>query len=190
MALTVLFTVAVFLFEHFLNKRQASAYKTTEFPKQLLETVSKIDSEKKGENDKNDSKSTKMDKVDRDKPILPQLEDKFSASQEYGTDKIQFQMISSGYNLVEEISFLLLGFLPWIWDISVNVGEMYFGVNESDNEIKITLIFLGISTIIGTITSMPFEVSSNNPNFLKMSIFHLDTKILFLNKLKNCFFPI
>jgi len=160
MALTVLFTVAVFLFEHFLNKRQASAYKTTEFPKQLLETVSKIDSEKKGENDKNDSKSTKMDKVDRDKPILPQLEDKFSASQEYGTDKIQFQMISSGYNLVEEISFLLLGFLPWIWDISVNVGEMYFGVNESDNEIKITLIFLGISTIIGTITSMPFELYS------------------------------
>ena len=43
MALTILFTVFVFAFEHMLDERQARSYRITTFPQQLEQTVSKID---------------------------------------------------------------------------------------------------------------------------------------------------
>lgn len=173
MAMTILFTVFVFTFEHMLDHRQERAYKITKFPELLAETVDKIDKEKeastksssaassetKEEKDKNEEKKEAKD-VDTDKPILPQLKEKFIKAQNYGTDKIEFGMFSSVYNLFETVVFLLAGFLPYTWDMSVNLGEKYFEYNETDNEIKITLIFLLITTIIGTITALPFELVS------------------------------
>ncbi len=171
MALTVLFTVFVFAFEHALDERQAKAYGITKFPEQLEATVSKIDAEKantekkekKGDDttSKDASGSTDKKSLDKDKPILPQLKEKFTKSQKYGTDKIVFGMISSVYNLGESVVFLLTGFLPYIWDKSVSIAENY-GWNETDNEIKVTLIFMLVTTIIGTITSLPFELVSGD----------------------------
>jgi len=183
LALTVLFTVSVFALEHMLDHRQKEAYKITEFPKLLEETVSKIDAEKEtqlktqkaqkaqstnsdenGEN-KEETKEEKKEGekkkgVDTDKPILPQLKEKFTKAQSYGTDKIEFGMFSSIYELVESVFFLFAGFLPYVWDYSVKLGETWFGYNEVDNEIKITLIFLLLTTVIGTITGLPFELYS------------------------------
>jgi len=175
MALTVLFTVFVFAFEHMLDERQAAAYKITKFPEQLEQTVRLIDAEKKnkkpesttGDGDRKDSTATatataadeKKD-LDKDKPILPQLKDKFAKAQTYGTDKISFGMLCSLYNLLESVLFLMCGFLPYVWDYSVKLGDQYGGYNENDNEIKITLIFMLVTTVIGTITSLPFELYS------------------------------
>ena len=190
MAMTILFTVFVFTFEHMLDHRQERTYKITKFPELLAETVDKIDKEKeastksssatttaassetKEEKDKSEEKKEGKD-VDTDKPILPQLKEKFIKAQNYGTDKIEFGMFSSVYNLFETVIFLLAGFLPYTWDISVKVGEKYFEYNETDHEIKITLIFLLITTIIGTITALPFELVS----FKRMKF----SNLLFLN---------
>lgn len=164
MALTILFTVFVFTLEHMLDHRQERAYKSTEFPTMLEETVSKIDNEKAMKKKDNDSggeeKKEKKDgkELDTDKPLLPQLKDKFTKAQSYGLDKIRFGMFSSVYNLVETLVFLLAGFLPYTWDLSVRLGEKHFGYNETDNEIKITLIFMLITTIFSTFTSLPFEL--------------------------------
>jgi len=180
MALTLLFTIFVFALEHMLDERQAHAYRSTEFPSLLEETVSKIDKddqnkktkkssiddvdEKTAANDTagaDDTTATAKDKLDKDKPILPQLKDKFQKAQAYGRDKISFGMISSFYGTVESVAFLVLGFLPYAWDMSVKIGSSYFGwEKEEDHEIKISLIFLLLTTIVGTVTSLPFEVYS------------------------------
>lgn len=186
MALTVLFTVFVFSLEHMLDERQARAYKSRTFPSLLEETVSKIDREDqdkkktKGEtnttedatakDDAKDSTSSATtitataggkDKLDKDKPILPQLKDKFQKAQAYGRDKISFGMVSSFYGTTESVAFLLLGFLPYAWDASVQIGSSYFGwKDEQEHEIKISLIFLLLTTIVGMVTSLPFEIYS------------------------------
>jgi len=174
MAGTILFTVLVFLLERILDERQAHAYQKTEFPSDLSLTVSKIDSAKaatatsKDSLDTTDSKNTTTEEstttteknpIDTHKPILPQLQEKFNKAQHYGRDKIQFGMFSSSYDLMESISFLMLGYLPYCWDLSVRLGGQYMGwKDETQNEIKITLIFLAITTAVSTITSLPFEL--------------------------------
>ena len=64
----------------------------------------KEESKKKEEGD-DDKKS----KVDRNAPILPQLQEKFSAAQSYGLDKVNCSLFSSTYSVLEGITFLLLG---------------------------------------------------------------------------------
>jgi len=164
-ALTILFTIFVFAFEHVLDHRQAKAYKGTTFPKELELAVSKIDDAKKsgkGEKDgasKEEAESKKAE-VDKDKPILPQLRERFIKSQAYGTDKINFQMISATYNLVETLVFLLLGFMPFCWDTSISLGGRYFSWNQKEDEIKVSLIFLLLTTIVGIVIGLPFELYS------------------------------
>ncbi len=202
LAMMIVFTVFVFSLEHMLDHRQERAYKITKFPELLEETVSKIDYEKKvmqqknekaDNNDDDDDDGEKKEKkggLDKHKPLLPQLKEKFTKAQAYGLDKIGFGMFSSIYNLIETVAFLLLGFLPYIWDFSVNLGQTYFGYNETDNEIKITLIFMFVTTIIGTITSLPFElvrfyffwsffILYNNTHCLLTLLTHIDYCILF-----------
>lgn len=129
MALTILFTVFVFAFEHMLDERQAAAYKITKFPEQLEHTVTLIDSEKKekksttdtatdssSEKEKKESGDGDKKDLDKDKPILPQLKEKFTKAQTYGSDKISFGMLCSLYNLLESVIFLMCGFLPYVWD--------------------------------------------------------------------------
>lgn len=106
-----------------------------------------------------DGENTKA-KVDRNAPLLPQLQSKFEAAQSYGLDKVNFSLFSSTYSTIEGIAFLLLGFMPWIWDASCDFGASHFGWTEADNEIKISLIFLLFTTIFGTITALPFELYS------------------------------
>jgi hypothetical protein len=127
-------------FEGMLDGRQKKAYKKTTFPQELDTTVSKIDAEAKH------------------KPILPQLKAKFDSSQTLGLDKINFGMISSAYDTLETVAFLLLGFLPYMWDKAAIVGEDYFGWTERENEIKIMLIFLAFVTLLGTVMALPFEL--------------------------------
>lgn len=144
---TVAFTLFVYTFEGSLDARQKAAYKKTQFPEQLKTTVSKIDADLASEKSK------------ESKPLLEQLQGKFKNAQTYGLDKINFGMISSTYETLESVAFLLLGFFPYVWDQSVSLGETYFGWS-ADNEIKISLIFFAIVTIVGTITSLPFELYS------------------------------
>ena len=180
LAATVAFTVFVYAFEGSLDSRQKSSYEKTEFPKQLEVTVSKIDVErkKKFEEDQKKPKSkeeTKGESKEEDgggeesksskepeefKPLLDQLKSKFVKAQTYGLDKINFGMFASTYDTLESVAFLMTGFMPYMWDMSVSFGSDQFGWNLQDNEIKITLIFLLLVTIVGTITSLPFELYS------------------------------
>lgn len=172
-AATILFTVVVYVFENYINQRQQLAYEKTEFPKELEVTVRQIDQDfaAKSKNpdvtvsppnevkeEKTAVDETKDDKPDRNAPLLPQLHAKFVKSQSYGMDKISFGMFSELYNLIETIVFLVLGFLPYVWDLSIKLGDnQYYKV---EGEIGISLIFMLVTTVIGTVTSLPFELYS------------------------------
>ena len=171
---TILFTLIVYLFEEYLSLRQRSTYHKTSFPSELSKTVGNIDNErakelkdkkevettKEEENGDGDATASSKDKVDRNAPLLPQLQEKFAAAQSYGLDKVNFSLFSSTYGVIEGITFLLMGFMPYAWDTSVNIGTTYFGWSEANNEIKISLIFVAYTTIISMITSLPFELYS------------------------------
>ncbi|GAX17410.1 STE24 endopeptidase [Fistulifera solaris] len=136
---TILFTAVVYTWESYLDARQHAAYKINQFPSLLETTVSKIDN--------------------KEKKLLPQMKEKFSKAQLYGRDKMQLGRIASLYDVSESIAFLLLGFLPYMWDRAAAIGNQYLGYTAED-EIKITLIFLGLVTLIGTVTKLPFELYS------------------------------
>jgi STE24 endopeptidase len=163
---TLAFTATVFLFETYLSLRQRSSYFKTEFPSELKTTVSRIDEEEKKSNSaKNDDGAAKPDnstdaKLDKSQPLLPQLEAKFSKAQSYGQDKVFFSIVSSTYSVIEEIVYLLYGFYPYVWDAACSIGSKYFGWDESTNEIKVSLIFMAIVTVIGLITQLPFDIYS------------------------------
>jgi len=192
-AATILFTLVVFLFEFFLNIRQRKSYHKTDFPRELETTVGNIDQETKlsaaaattADDDKKDESSNdKKSKVDRTAPILPQLKSKFSSAQSYGLDKINFSIVSSIYAVSEEVVFLLYGFLPYVWDKACNISSNY-GWTETENEIKITLVFLGLVTIVGTITSLPFELYSTFEIEKKHGFNKQTLGLFFMDKLKG-----
>jgi STE24 endopeptidase len=143
LAVTVAFTVLVYGFESYLDGRQMASFHKVDFPEALAKTVSAIDASGKQE-----------------EPLLPQLQEKFKKAQTYGLDKIRFGMIAAMYDVLESLSFLLIGFMPYIWDFSTAKGKEWFGWTEQENEIRISLIFLGAVTIVGTITSLPFSLWS------------------------------
>jgi len=190
LAATVLFTLAVFLFEFMLNERQKRAYKITNFPSELEQTVGSIDAEteKSGSSAASaDDKKKKGGKgeIDTDTPLLPQLKTRFVDAQAYGMDKVNFSIISSIYGTFEGISFLLLGFIPWAWDVSANWAESKFGWTETGNEIKVSLIFLFLVTIIGTITELPFEVYSTFQIEKKHGFNKQTPKLFITDKIKS-----
>ena len=151
LAATIAFTVAVYSLEGTLDGRQKVAYQATEFPAELAKTVSEIDASKKATSSKDAPAE----------PLLPQLQEKFKKAQAYGLDKINFGMIAGTYDTAESVVFLLLGFLPWSWDLACTVGgTQWMEWNETDHEIYISLIFLAIVTVVGTTTSLPFELYS------------------------------
>jgi len=165
---TIGFSVLVYVMEGSLDARQKRSYQITEFPKELETTVANIDAQKRNETtNKNgddddevkgdDSKGDKKDSIDKDKPLLEQLQAKFKKSQEYGLDKINFGMISGTYEIFESVVILLLGIMPFLWDQSRQLGGTYLGIN-SDEEIKISLIFLLLQTILGMVIGLPFEL--------------------------------
>ena len=119
--------------------------------------------------DDDDVEDESNDDIDRTSPLLPQLRAKFTSAQSYGLDKVHFALLYSTYSTAEGVLFVLLGFLPYIWDTSCHIAKSYLNYttttdddddDETNNEIKISLLFLGITTIIGLVTSLPFELYS------------------------------
>lgn len=145
LAMTVAFTVFVYALEGYLDARQMGSYQDDTFPESISKTVSHIDKENKNT---------------EEKPLLEQLKGKFEKAQGYGLDKIQFGMVASLYDVLESLAFLLLGAFPFFWDLSVRKGGDWFGWSESEDEIKMSLIFIGLVTVVGTVTSLPFGLYS------------------------------
>jgi len=190
LAATIAFTVVVFSMEGNLDARQKDAYLQTNFPKQLEQTVSKIDHERATTTEKEETKKENEADNNKDddaskKALLPQLQAKFQNAQSYGLDKITFGMISSSFDTLESVLFLICGFLPYIWDMSVSLGSQYFDWTESENEIKISLVFLLLTSLLGTVTSLPFELYSTFQIEKKHGFNKMTLGLFFMDKVKS-----
>jgi len=198
-AATIFFTVTVYVFENYLNQRQQLAYEETEFPKQLEVTVSKIDAElvltsssstkdttsttKATTTTNTETKEDDKDKPDRNAPLLPQLQTKFTKAQSYGLDKVSFAMVTELYDLIETVAFLLLGFLPYSWDLAKRLGDNNY--YKIEGEIGVSLIFLLITSLLGMITSLPFELYSTFRIEKKHGFNKMTMGLFFSDKLKG-----
>lgn len=49
------------------------------------------------------------------------MESKFLASQAYGLDKSRFHFFDSAFDLVLGLASNLLGWMPWLWDVSAGL---------------------------------------------------------------------
>lgn len=177
-------------------------YDETEFPKQLEITVSQIDAEfvaaNKSSTDTNkDSSSSSTstntetkqqdqtdDQPNRNAPLLPQLQTKFIKAQSYGSDKISFGMLMELYGLIETVVFLLLGFLPYSWDLSKRLGANN-GYYQVEGEIGVSLIFLLLTSLLGMVTSLPFELYSTFRIEKKHGFNKMTLGLFFSDKMKS-----
>lgn len=185
LAATVAFTVFVYAAEGILDARQKMAYQATEFPAELAQTVATMDQTKAAATAKENKEKDNDDDNKKNEPLLPKLQEKFVKAQAYGLDKINFGMIAGTYDTAEGIFFLLIGFLPLAWDLAVQTGEAHLGWKETTHEIYISLIFLAIVTIVGTISSLPFELYSTFQIERKHGFNKQTLGLFFTDKLKS-----
>ena len=110
-------------------------YSETDIPTQLLESVEALN----------------------DESLLNGMKEKFVKSQAYGKDKSAYTLLFGWISFCETITNLLLGYLPFSWMLSSLILE-YFGYNASEHEFLRILVFMTMSTIIDTISSVPFSL--------------------------------
>lgn len=86
----------------------------------------------------------------------------FKKSNYYGKDKFAFKMIESAFMFIEGVAFVLLGYLPYTWDLSKSVvsrmGVMNADYSNLFQEIVITWVFVVILTLVDTVITLPFSL--------------------------------
>jgi STE24 endopeptidase len=88
----------------------------------------------------------------------------FTKAIAYRKDLFAFKIIEAIFSFVFSITFLVCGYLPYLWDVAVHMANYFQIVGDSHsplyNEVVITWLFLMIFTIIDTVTNLPFSLYS------------------------------
>jgi STE24 endopeptidase len=87
----------------------------------------------------------------------------YQKSRIYGKEKLAFGILRSTFGLFEGILLLLLGFQPYLWDMSANVAGRWILPHSATPlfaEMVISAIFFILLTLEGTILSLPFSYYS------------------------------
>jgi STE24 endopeptidase len=68
-------------------------------------------------------------------------------------------MVKTLFLTVQESGFTLMGLYPWVWDIACELTQK-LGYAPSENEIVVSLVFLGLTTAQDTVLSLPWALYS------------------------------
>eukprot|EP00808_Paulinella_micropora_P025824 g38423.t1 len=98
----------------------------------------------------------KLKEKQKPKELTYISEKEFESARLYSIDKMIFHLASSLYQQVELMAILCYNFLPWLWSFS---GKLIEKIGLS-GETSQSLVFLGIYTLLGTLTAMPFDLYS------------------------------
>jgi len=150
--LIVLFSFIVFVFEFYLDLRQYGALQRKDVPEALTTRISELDQAAASKNG-GDSKDK-----DGTTTLLARLTSKFEAARKYSIDKAHLGFVETLFSQMEATAMLLLGSMPWVWDMSVNLAGKWFG--KAEDEYIISLVFLGINMVIENIIHLPFSLWS------------------------------
>lgn len=86
----------------------------------------------------------------------------FQKSNAYGKDKFLFKIIESTFTFLQGVALIVLGYLPYVWDISASLaGKMGVMTPDYSNlfqEIIITWVFIVLMTIFDTVITLPFSL--------------------------------
>ena len=133
LAITLTFTLFVYVLENYLDTRQLGNFKAA-----------------------------------KDVPVLLKefiLVDKFAKSLRYGIDKFSFGIFENSFMLMVNVALLLLGYMPYVWDMgtatAVKYGLVAVGTSALRREIIFTIIFLFLTTIHDTVIGLPFSLYRN-----------------------------
>ena len=96
------------------------------------------------------------------KYAIPQ--EKFTQSLDYGVDKFSFGNIESSFMFLEGFALILMGWLPYIWDLSLFLINK-FGLVTADTsifwkEVLATTAFMFLISLHDTVISLPFSLYS------------------------------
>lgn len=83
-----------------------------------------------------------------------QVKSKFSASQAYGLDKSRFHFFDSTFELVLGLASNLLGWMPWLWDVSAGLVSKA-GLGSWGGDIPTSLTFV----VLAMLLQVRFDVS-------------------------------
>lgn len=78
--------------------------------------------------------------------LCSQVENKFAASQAYGLDKSRFHFFDSAFDLVLGLASNLLGWMPWLWDVSTGLVTKA-GLEGWGGDIPTSLTFVVLAMI-------------------------------------------
>ena len=75
------------------------------------------------------------------------MESKFLASQAYGLDKSRFHFFDSTFDLVLGLASNLLGWMPWMWDVSAGLVAKA-GFEGWGGDIPTSLTFVVLTMLV------------------------------------------
>lgn len=173
------FLVVEQAFEFYLTYRQRRCLKKDSPPSELLKQAKVIDDMNVSKQPVPATSAAGEGKGEEQSPkesafasFVSTIKEKFSKSKDYNLDKNLFSFISSSYNLTLAISSLMVGVTPYMWHLCKQLSKQIctlgvFGglggqssLPGADNEFVISALFLVISSLIDTITSLPISYYS------------------------------
>jgi STE24 endopeptidase len=174
--LAFIFTISVFTWEIYLDIRQHIRLKSKGgvVPDELAVLVKRLDEEslkrianrtkEEIEKDKENAEKEKKKQDEKDEKIedgqvLNHMQKDAPKFQAYGLTKSSFGLIKSFWSLFQDNTLLFLGIYPYLWDFSTNIAINKFGF-QSEDEIMISLIFVGIQMIMDIFMSLPWSLYS------------------------------
>jgi STE24 endopeptidase len=193
--LTLLFDTLLYVFETYLDIRQHRTFNVKDVPEKLKEVVGRLDKEQalkpKDEPEpavEEDEETTTEGQDDEEKkpkdnrPFLVQISEKFAKSQAYGRDKSSFGFFAGAFNQVDSTLCLVLGWLPFSWDLSIRCCE-YLGLGT--DETSVSLMFLVITAIKDDTIGLPFSLYRTFVIETKHGFNKQTVGLFFMDKLKG-----
>eukprot|EP00752_Nemacystus_decipiens_P009392 g8395.t1 len=135
------FTLSVYVMETYLDLRQHRNLKAKSPPSALLEVLKTVDEDNKG------------------LEAVAKVESKFLASQAYGLDKSRFHFFDSAFDLVLGLASNLLGWMPWLWDVSAGLVAKA-GFDGWGGDIPVSICFVVLTMVMQTVVGLPFALYS------------------------------
>eukprot|EP00292_Cryptomonas_paramecium_P012410 CAMPEP_0113683942 /NCGR_PEP_ID=MMETSP0038_2-20120614/13658_1 /TAXON_ID=2898 /ORGANISM="Cryptomonas paramecium" /LENGTH=290 /DNA_ID=CAMNT_0000603497 /DNA_START=177 /DNA_END=1046 /DNA_ORIENTATION=- /assembly_acc=CAM_ASM_000170 len=88
-------------------------------------------------------------------PLIELTKEEYKASRRYSLEKNAFNILSEAVNTFASITFFLMNGMHWLWEVS-KVITKFAGLSE--NEIAVSLVFVFIFYLKGTIEGIPWEL--------------------------------
>mmetsp|Transcript_24564 Transcript_24564/g.97008 ORF Transcript_24564/g.97008 Transcript_24564/m.97008 type:complete len:310 (-) Transcript_24564:84-1013(-) len=88
-------------------------------------------------------------------------EEKFQKAQAYGKEKLDYGIVETAFNVTLNLVFYFTYFMPYVWDLSLQIMQFAKPEFDSSNEIVRTIVFCSVNYLVGVVTGIPFSLYFN-----------------------------